>query len=338
MYKNLRYILLLIFLACTNIYIYAQDPQFSQFYSSPLYMAPSFAGTTDGGRIIANYRNQWPRLSSTYISYALSADYYLEKYKSGVGLIMFRDEAGKGLLNITQLGLNYSYNFDINRKWRLRPGLQAYYFWKNINYSQLRFGDQILRSGTDGSILGPSIEMDRLVSMKSVRHLDFSTSLLAYSDQYWIGFTLDHLMYFSKILASLDSYIPQRYALFGGGKYNIRGRTLRRKEESVTVAFNFLTQNQIKYLDLGTYYTLAPVSFGLWYRGLPVFPDNPNIGAITLLFGYRFNAFHFGYSYDFTVSKLITQTGGANEISLVYLLGERTVKKSKHRAIPCPTL
>ena len=106
MYKILKYILLLIFLVCSNIYIIAQDPQFSQFYSSPLYMAPSFAGTTEGGRIIANYRDQWPKLRSTYISYALSADYYFEKYRSGVGLILFRDDAGKGLLNMTNLGLN----------------------------------------------------------------------------------------------------------------------------------------------------------------------------------------------------------------------------------------
>ena len=152
---------------------------------------------------------------------------------------MFRDQAGKGLLNITNLGLNYSYNFDVNRKWRLRPGLQVYYYWKNIDYSMLQFGDQILRSGNDGSIIGPSIEMDHLVNMKSVSHLDFSTSLLAYSDQYWVGFTLDHLMYFSKLLSSQENYVPQRYALFGGGKYKLSGRTIKGREESITMLLIF---------------------------------------------------------------------------------------------------
>ena len=78
-----KYILLVTFLVCTDLSLMAQDPQFSQFYSSPLYLGPSFAGTAGGGRIIANYRDQWPKLRSTYISYALSADYYIEKYRSG---------------------------------------------------------------------------------------------------------------------------------------------------------------------------------------------------------------------------------------------------------------
>jgi type IX secretion system PorP/SprF family membrane protein len=333
MRKIFDFILFLIPLFSINMSLVAQDPQFSQFYSSQLSLAPSFAGIKEGGSIGANYRNQWPKLKSTYITYAISADYYLEKYRSGVGLLVLRDNAGSGLLTTSNIGLNYSYNFDISRKWRLRPGLQAYYYMKNIDYSILRFGDQILRGGN-----GASIEMDQLLNTKPTEHLDFSTSILAYSDQYWFGFTLDHLMYFSKVLSARTDYVPQRYALFGGGKYIIRGRIIKKKEESITFAFNFISQAKIKYLDLGSYYTLGPVAFGLWYRGLPVFSDNPNLGAITMLFGYKLNALQFGYSYDYTTSSLITQTGGANEISINYSLGERSLKKSKHKAIPCPFL
>jgi type IX secretion system PorP/SprF family membrane protein len=333
-----KYIFLLIFLVQTHMNGIAQDPQFSQFYSAPLYLAPSFAGSAGSGRVISNYRDQWPKLSSTYITYALSADYYFAKYRSGVGILLLRDQAGNGLLNKTNLGLNYSFNFDINKKWKFRPGLQAYYYWKNIDYNILTFGDQILRNGNDGTNSTPSVEMDHLLNMEPVNHLDFTTSLLAYSDKYWIGFTLDHLMTFSKTLSTKGEYIPQRYALFGGGKYMIKGRTIKRKEESITAAFNFFTQNKLKYLDLGTYYTLEPVAFGLWYRGLPVFADNPNVGAITLLFSYKYKAFRFGYSYDFTTSKLITQTGGAHEISVIYTFEERKNKRVKHRAVPCPAI
>jgi type IX secretion system PorP/SprF family membrane protein len=336
MNKILKYIFLFLIVNFSGISGYGQDAQFSQFYSAPLYMAPSFAGSTGGGRLITNYRDQWPKLRSTYITYSLSADYYFSKYRSGVGLLLFRDVAGKGLLNVTNLGLNYSFNFNINKKWSIRPGLQSYYYWKNIDYNILRFGDQILRSGGNGSSSSPSLEMTDLLNIEPVKHVDFTTSVLAYSDQYWIGFTIDHLMNFSKTLSSRGDYLSQRYALFGGGKYDIRGRTIKRKEESVTGAFNFLTQDKLKYLDLGAYYTLEPVSFGLWYRGLPVFADNPNIGAITLLFSYKYKAFRFGYSYDFTTSKLITQTGGAHEISLIYSFVEKTRKKVRHHAVPCP--
>lgn len=324
---------LLVFVLSISWILNAQDPQFSQFYSSPIYMGPSFAGTGQGGRIIANYRDQWPRLTGTYVTYALSGDYYFSKYRSGVGFLILRDDAGEGLLNTTNLGLNYSYNFDINRKWQFRPGLQAYYYMKNIDYSALQFGDQILRGGS-----GSSVEMSRLLTTTPTRHLDFSTSLLAYSDQIWIGFTLDHIMYFSKVLASQGDYLPFRISVYGGGKYNIYGRTRKLKEESVTGAFNLLLQDKYKYLDLGAYYTKEPAAIGLWYRGIPIFPDNPNLGAITLLFGYKFKAIRMGYSYDFTTSRLITKTGGAHEISLTYSFKERTRKRVRHKIVPCPSI
>lgn len=332
-----KYFLLFMINFCVHIILFAQDPQFSQFYSSPIYLAPSFAGTGSGGRVILNYRNQWPRLASTYVTSAISADYYLDKYKSGIGLILLRDDEGDGIMNASRLGLNYSFNFNISKEWKFRPGLQTYYYWKSIDYSILRFGDQILRGGSSGNT-GSSIEMSDLLNSEPVRHVDFTTSMLAYSKQYWFGITIDHLMFLSQELSSQGDYVPLRYDFFGGGKYNIRSKTIRRKEESVTVSYNFFTQKKIKYLDLGTYYTHEPISIGIWYRGLPVFPDNKNLGAITLLLGYKFAAFRVGYSYDFTTSKLITKTGGAHEVSLIYSFKERKNIKVKHKALPCPSL
>lgn len=334
----LKYIKYLILLLLIPLHTIAQDPQFSQFYSAPLYLAPSFAGSADGGRVAVNYRNQWPVLTSSFVTYALSADYYFSKYRSGLGLLILRDDAGNGLVYNSNLGLNYSFNFNINRYWKLRPGIQAYYFWKSINHSNLRFGDQILRGRNNPGNSGLSVEMEQLLNSEPIRHFDFTTSLLAYSDKQWIGFTVDHLMYFSTMLASQGDYIPQRYSFFGGAKFNIYGKTVKVREESVSVAFNYFTQNKINYLDLGTYYIFEPVTFGLWYRGLPIFPKNPNLGAITLLFGYKFQEFRLGYSYDFTTSKLITKTGGAHEISLLYFFNERKKQRVKHKPVPCPSI
>ena len=232
----------------------SQDPQFSQFYSSPLYMGPSFAGLGKGGRIIVNYRDQWPRISGTFVTYAISGDYYFDKYKSGVGILMMRDNAGQGLMNVTNLGINYSYNFNLNREWQLRPGLQTYYYMKQINYDMLYFGDQILR----GSGSGSSVEMSNLLTADPTRHVDFTSSLLAYSKSLWFGFTVDHLMHLSNVLARQGDYLPIRISLYGGGKYNITGRTRKRYEESITGTFNLLLQDNYKYLDLGAYYTKEP--------------------------------------------------------------------------------
>ena len=55
-------------------YIYAQDPQFSQFYASPLYLNPALTGSVKCPRATLNYRNQWPALGSTYVTYIASFD------------------------------------------------------------------------------------------------------------------------------------------------------------------------------------------------------------------------------------------------------------------------
>jgi type IX secretion system PorP/SprF family membrane protein len=332
---RLKYIIVLLFVFSLGK---SQDAQFSQFYSAPLYMAPSFAGSTGGGRIISNFRDQWPQIKSTYITYAVSADYYFDKYNSGVGLLMLRDQAGEGgLVNTTNVGLLYSYNFDINQTWKVRPGLTAYYYVRGVDVSALRFGDQILRS-TGSYSGGSSVELTSLSTFEPIQHFDFTSSVLAYSDKYWVGFTLDHIMYFSNILSAQGDYLPFRYSAYAGGKYIMPSKTRRLKEESITVALNFMSQSKLFYLDLGVYYTNEPLIVGLWYRGMPVFPGSKNVGALTTSLGYRYKAIQIGYSFDFTMTRLITQTGGAHEISVSYIFNKRKKRRVKHKMVPCPAL
>ena len=316
-----------------NSVSYGQDPLFTQFYAAPVYLSPSFAGTGGGTRFIMNFRDQWPKLAGDYVTYAFSVDHYLEKFKSGVGLQILRDQSAGGLVNLTNIGLNYNYNFNVSRRWTLHPGIQVYYYARNINYNKLVFSDQILRDYTTPV----SIELERLLSVKQVRHLDVSTSLLAYSDKLWAGFTVDHMLSLNSTLKAGGGYLPLRLSLYGGGKYFISGRMRSQKEESITGAFHFMYQGKYKYLDLGAYYTLTTLQFGLWYRGIPIFTDNQNIGALTLQFGYKINNFTIGYSYDYTLSRLMTKTGGAHELSTAIQLNS-TSRKKKMRMIPCPTL
>ena len=96
-----KYILLILALALV-IKVNGQDPQFTQFYANPLYLAPSFAGATAGDRITMAYRNQWPELvSGVFVTYGFSYDHYFENFNSGVGVLITRDVAGTGDLGIT---------------------------------------------------------------------------------------------------------------------------------------------------------------------------------------------------------------------------------------------
>ena len=80
----------------------AQDPNFSQFFASPLTLNPALTGKFDGVyRIAGNYRNQWPSINNAYTTATISADFGLMKNRIpdidqfGIGFMGFTDRAGK---------------------------------------------------------------------------------------------------------------------------------------------------------------------------------------------------------------------------------------------------
>jgi len=54
---------------------YAQDPTFSQFFSSPLNINPALtANINSDWRAITNYRSQWMGATSPYVTGTISYD------------------------------------------------------------------------------------------------------------------------------------------------------------------------------------------------------------------------------------------------------------------------
>ena len=89
----------------------AQDPQFSQFYAAPLFMNPAFAGSTNQGRVGMNYRNQWPAIDAIFTTISAFAYFYLEDYKSGIGVLINRDYVN--LVGLQSLNLSFQYSYDL---------------------------------------------------------------------------------------------------------------------------------------------------------------------------------------------------------------------------------
>src|SRR5260370_24177393 len=101
----------------------AQDPEFSQYYAAPLYLNPAFTGTTDDHRFIMNYRNQWPNVARGYQTVAVSYDYNLYQYNSGIRFLATLDKAGTAGMKSTQFNFLYYYNFYLSHKGEVLLGL-----------------------------------------------------------------------------------------------------------------------------------------------------------------------------------------------------------------------
>ena len=129
-----------------------QDPQFTQFYANPLYLAPSFAGATTQDRISAVYRNQWPELNNVFVTYSFAYDHFFENFNSGVGVLVMRDVAGSGDLGILNAGVLYSYDIKINDDIHLRPGIHFNYTQQGLDYYKLVWNDQLTSGGSGGGL------------------------------------------------------------------------------------------------------------------------------------------------------------------------------------------
>jgi len=133
------------------------------------------------------------------------------------------------------------------------------------------------------------------------------------------------------------NYAPIKYTLFGGANFPLGNLNFNRNRNKIITAFQLKSQGQSQQLDFGAYYKRNSLMVGLWYRGLPLITENPTSDALIIMLGYTNPEFTVGYSYDLTVSRLITYTGGAHELSFIYKFNMNNVfGKQRHSAIPCP--
>jgi type IX secretion system PorP/SprF family membrane protein len=184
--------------------VIAQDIHFSQYFASPLYINPAMTGGYNGVfRAHLNYRNQWFTVSDQpYVTYAGGADFALLRKKlgfdqMGVGLLVYSDRAGAGILVNQSVLLSFAYHkvLDQQNKYSLSLGVQGGVGQKRVDINRLRFEEQFdpnlndfneaLSNGevvNDNSILYPDINAG--IQFKA----RFSQNLNTY-----IGFSYGHL-------------------------------------------------------------------------------------------------------------------------------------------------
>lgn len=296
---------------------FAQDPEFTQFYANPLYLNPAFAGTARCPRINLNYRNQWPAISGTYVTYSASYDQHFDAIGGGVGLLVTNDKAGRGTLTTTNVALMYSYQLNVTREFSMKFGFQAAYFQKSIDWSKLTFGDMI------DERRGFVYNTNEVPGQSSKSNVDLSVGMLGYSKRYFFGAAAHHLTQPDEGLIG-PSKLPMKITVHAGAVLPVGD-----KNNQTTISPNVLFQKQqdFQQLNLGVYVNKGSIVGGLWYR---------NQDSFIALIGLTQNHFKVGYSYDVTVSKLTNATAGSHELSFSIQF-ECRPKKKKFRTVSCPS-
>lgn len=309
------YIFLIVTLVCKSGF--SQDPTFSQFYANRLYLNPAFAGTANCPRLSLNYRNQWPGIDNSFITYNAGYDQQVDAISGGIGVLLMHDQVGEGVLNTTSASFMYSYQFSVNRKFSIRAGFQGTFVQKAIDISNLRFGDMI------DSRRGFVYQSQEQINTDNVLYPDFSFGMLGFSKKTYFGFAVHHLTTPDEGIID-EARLPRRYTAHFGGKFSFG---LRNEDMSWSPNIIYQQQGEAQEINLGVYVSKGPLVFGLWNR----------IGdAFTAMLGIEQDDFRIGYSYDMTTSVLSDKTAGSHEISLSFIFPCRP-KKVKFETISCPS-
>ncbi|MFT5859794.1 MAG: type IX secretion system PorP/SprF family membrane protein [Flavobacteriaceae bacterium] len=301
--------------------VLSQDLEFTQFYSNPIYLNPALAGTNQCPRFVMNYRNQWPSLSGSYVSYAAAYDNYFKNISGGIGIIAVHDVQAK-TINSSQLGLIYSYHLPLNRKWTMLLGAKANYWQKFLDWDKLTFGDMI------DPRRGFIYQTGDVPRGGSRGFFDASAGVVLFNKHFNMGFAANHLNRPNESMIVGDSKLPMRFTGHMSAYIPLGGKSQFKNKTVIMPSVIYTYQNGFQQLNIGTYVKYGGFTVGTWLR---------NQDAFILTIGVDTPKFKIGYSYDVTVSELNNGvSGGAHEISLGFNFN-CTTRPVRFRTISCPS-
>lgn len=315
----------------------AQDPHFSQFFSSPMTLNPAFTGKFNGiARGAINYRNQWPTINRAYQTATASVDFPILGSKIpyndtwGVGFMGYTDKSAAGAVAFNYFSLSTAYHKGLDEDGfkQLGLGFQATYSNMLINTSKLTFEDQLTAAG----FTNPTQEIFNNSTLKA-NYLDLNAGIL-YSmstndrNNFYGGVSLYHINRPKQEFTGVNYDLYPRATIHAGGYFPVGVQT------TLHLSGLFSTQaGATETLFGGAMQFMAgdpeaekPTSFygGAWMR----FGD-----ALIPYLGLEFNDLRVGASYDINISDLKTasESRGGIEISLIYIM-----KHPDGKFVPCP--
>ncbi len=334
-----KFLFVMVWLAALG-YVQAQDPHFSQFFSSPLTLNPAYTGKFDGTlRVAGNYRNQWPTINNAYRTATLSTDFGILSNRIplfdtwGVGIMAMNDQSADKILNNNFIALSTAYHkaLDENGFHTIGVGFQGNYANKRLDITRAKFEDMLRADGFTGTTAEDFSNNSRNVV---INYFDMNAGIL-YSgatnenNNFYLGVSSYHVNRPNESFMGGHYVLNPRLTIHGGGYLPVAYNTIfhasfihqRQAGATETVLGGTFDFNLNDDEDLA-----AHLYVGGWYR----FKD-----AFIPYVAIEFAGIRIGYSYDINSSSLSTASNrrGGNEISIVYV---RKPSDPARRKLNCP--
>lgn len=334
MRNPIKIFFIIIVLAFTKAY--GQDIHFSQFYASPLSLAPYQTGNYEGDwRFMHNYRTQWRSIANPFNTISVGYDrnlfFYNEKFSGGIFFV--NDKSGDVSLTINKIYISAAYHKTLNNN-NLHFGIQPGFVMKSFGIDGVTFPNQFdMTSGEFNS----DLSNNETTLEENLSYFDLNVGA-AWSRRFKtiepiFGISAFHVTFPKESFFPDNNHLPMRTSIFGGADWDVSGSFvlmphliyMRHKNAS-----EFLLGNNFGYKFKENDFKINMLYVGTMFRdGL-----NLKLDAYMLIAGIRVHGFDVGVSYDFNISPLKVATGmkGALEISIIYVGASTLLQKI---TIPC---
>lgn len=308
--------------------VFAQDPHFSQFFSSPLTLNPANTGNFNGVmRVQGIHRNQWPSFGNAYRTIAVAVDgpfslkWMKNRDKLSLGMTLLSDQSGNGILKENHLGFSAAYTkmLDEDGNHSLTVGFTGELSNFMFDQNKANFEDELSASG----FTIPSTEI-LLTRDLNRQFTDLHAGLLykaalGENNLFYVGSSVYHLQRPGLGFAD-DSYNMQlRYNVHAGGYHLIN--------EVSTFHLSMQYQHHFNYRELvvgGAFSRIISPENG-FYTELYLGGWIRNNDALIPYLGMQWGNLLAGFSYDISYSKKrsLAALYQSAEFSLSWILQRR---------------
>jgi type IX secretion system PorP/SprF family membrane protein len=301
--------ILFAFIAFSTAKSYAQQTiQFSQYVFNGLAVNPAYSGYKEDWNISLSSRLQWTGIDGAPQTSTVSADGLTNNSNIGLGIIATSDRLGPQ--STSSLYANYAYRIqlDANDTKRLCFGLGVGLVQYSLDGSKFNATDV-----GDGDI--PSGYENKLTP-------DFRFGVYYYTSQFYVGASV------LNALSGATSFVDNPAVVRETRHVYLTGGAMIPLTDNLDWKPSLMFKEDFKSptnLDINSFLLLNKVIWlGASYRTGVTLWDKTNLqngldksDAIAAIFEIYVNdRLRFGYSYDFTTSKLADYQSGTHEISL----------------------
>lgn len=320
----------------------AQDVAMSQYFSAPLHLNPALAGISFGPRVTANYRNQWSGLgdgfNGGFTTYMAGVDLHILPMRGGIGALFEADQISNNLYSSYKATVMYSQQIKINRKMAIKIGLSGSYIHARIKWNELLWSDMINPyTGFYNNVNIPNPTNEPIPAKTRSDQGDMGAGFVFFTEKLYAGFAVNNLLQRKESINGLDNTaISPRFTVHFGSVLPLRHKKEMRYNIWLSPNVLFLNQGKAFQVQATLLSGISFVYFGLGARYAIYNPD-----AVIGYLGVKKGKFRVGYSYDYTISKLMNKTGGSHELSFTFNFtgDDNSLNPKKMKGyVPCPDI